>query len=542
MDLIYQNPFRVLGLPVTSSDKDIAKRIGDISLYADMGKPIEYDVDHYFPIKPIRSKESVKEAKQSIDQPFNKLFYALFWFWEGSKNTVDEMAFNELKNGNVDKALQFWEKEVEKGANSRNKSNRKNLAMLLLGLSQEGGVLNKEYYLNSLSISGEFLASGDFGKFSNQVLGANHNVELTETVNQYVDEMVSIAKQNLGKRKSKHKVTVKEILDHSSSYSDDISAIIEGKFIGENIYNIEQHIEIAQNKRKKDTTKSNKAGFELFENTQEDIKKLKSVLSKSDLKYQLIADKLAEEILQCGISYFNEYFESETDPGDESLELTYHAREIAIGNEVIDRISEGIDNCKEYINNKPKREKLKPVQNDFTFIYDKLRGLNSQTNISEYPTITRRFVESCIPKLNSIKNELGTDDEDYLELSDIVAGNAMGLCYEMLNSIAKYAEQEYSYDSYKKRGLFAYSLNQVEPVFDLVGKLHMSSKRRTDYNDFCNTGGFTARRPPYQRGSGSGRSTRDSTTTQDSGDEGGLAFMVVFGLLVLIIVFGSGGC
>ena len=147
MDLIYQNPFRVLGLPVTSSAKDIAKRIGDISLYAEMGKPMEYDVDHYFPTQPIRTKESVQEANQAIVQPQNKLFHSLFWFWEGEKNTVDKMAFNELRNGNIEKALEFWGKEIEKGANSRNKSNRKNLAILLLGLSQEGGVLNKEYFL-----------------------------------------------------------------------------------------------------------------------------------------------------------------------------------------------------------------------------------------------------------------------------------------------------------------------------------------------------------------------------------------------------------
>ncbi len=45
MDLIYQNPFRVLGIPVTATDREIAKQINDLTIYAEMGKAIEYDSD-----------------------------------------------------------------------------------------------------------------------------------------------------------------------------------------------------------------------------------------------------------------------------------------------------------------------------------------------------------------------------------------------------------------------------------------------------------------------------------------------------------------
>ena len=57
MDLIYQNPYRILGLPVTATDREIAKRIGDMSIYAEMGKSIEYNSDNYFPASPIRTTE-----------------------------------------------------------------------------------------------------------------------------------------------------------------------------------------------------------------------------------------------------------------------------------------------------------------------------------------------------------------------------------------------------------------------------------------------------------------------------------------------------
>ena len=70
-----------------------------------MGKAeVEYDSDHYFEAKPVRTNDSIEQAKQKIEQPKNKLFYAMFWFWDNSNNTVDEMAFAELNNGNAGKS------------------------------------------------------------------------------------------------------------------------------------------------------------------------------------------------------------------------------------------------------------------------------------------------------------------------------------------------------------------------------------------------------------------------------------------------------
>ena len=43
MDIIFQNPFRVLGLSVDATDREIVKQIDDLSIYTDMGKLIEYD-------------------------------------------------------------------------------------------------------------------------------------------------------------------------------------------------------------------------------------------------------------------------------------------------------------------------------------------------------------------------------------------------------------------------------------------------------------------------------------------------------------------
>ena len=240
MELIYQNPFRILGLPINAKDREIAKRIGDLAIYTDMGKEIDYKVDHFFPDRPIRSPKSIEEAKQKIDQPSNKLFYALFWFWENSNNTIDEMAFEELQNGHVEKAIEFWEKAIENGITAKNRSNHRNLATLKLGLSTHDGNLNKDTFLNSLSLSGEFLANGHFEEFTSQLLGDQYNVDLLETTSHYVDEIISIAKPHLDIQNG---IKTNELIEHFDTYPDTIQNNIIENFIGKHIHGIEKQIE-----------------------------------------------------------------------------------------------------------------------------------------------------------------------------------------------------------------------------------------------------------------------------------------------------------
>jgi len=507
MDIVYQNPFRVLGLPVNATDRQIAKQIGDIAIYADMGKSIEYDSDHFFSIKPIRTAESIQEAMQKIDQPNNKLFYALFWFWEKSNNTVDEMAFEELKSGNIEKAIEFWEKEVSKGLTSKNKSNHKNLSVLKLGLSTQSNKFDKNHFLNSLSLTGEFLANGHFEDFTNTVLGLKHSVNLMEVTNQYIDEIISMVKPHISTRKkSDIEVTTKELLFHFRTYPESIQNEIMQKFIGNQIHNIEREIEKSEHIRKEKISYVNNAGFDLYKNTQGDLKQLQAVLSKSDIKYQLVADKLAEELIGCSIAYFNKYYDSIIDPGDDSLKLLKYAKKIAVGDKIKDRITDNQPNMEEYVAEKPKRKKLKPLKAETDFIYNKLIDLQSETLFTEFPNIAIRFVNSCKPKLDIIKNKLGKTDDDFVEISDIVAGNAMGLCYELMERAIKVVEEKYPHNDYSKSTFLRTIVLQVEPVFTLVGNLEMSILKRKEYADFCDNVGFNTS-GSYQRSASSSSSS-----------------------------------
>jgi len=109
MEPIENNPFRVLGLPITASVREIEKRATELGTYASMGKTKSYDTD--FDGKPIdRAIEKVTAAKKKIQIEEEKFHHSLFWFW--NHNSVDELALDLVRDGQEEKACSIWEKAV----------------------------------------------------------------------------------------------------------------------------------------------------------------------------------------------------------------------------------------------------------------------------------------------------------------------------------------------------------------------------------------------------------------------------------------------
>ena len=110
MDAIKNNPFRVLGLPITASEREIAKQVNMLATYTAMGKENFFDADFNFLSKIERTPDTVDEARKQIEKSESKFLYSLFWFW--NNNSMDELALEVLKEGNTSKAIEIWEKSV----------------------------------------------------------------------------------------------------------------------------------------------------------------------------------------------------------------------------------------------------------------------------------------------------------------------------------------------------------------------------------------------------------------------------------------------
>ena len=110
MDAILNNPFRILGLPTTSSDKDIAKRVSDLLIYAEMGKKVSYETDLLFLGELDRSVDAIRLASKKIELPENKIFYSLLCF--DLKDNFERKSIEFLVKGDYKDAIDVLKKEI----------------------------------------------------------------------------------------------------------------------------------------------------------------------------------------------------------------------------------------------------------------------------------------------------------------------------------------------------------------------------------------------------------------------------------------------
>jgi len=124
----------------------------------------------------------------------------------------------------------------------------------------------------------------------------------------------------------------------------DFLNIVAKKYIEQ----IERLVEECKAKRKASAASGISAGSELFASAKNDLEHLKNTVGTYSVKYSSTADKVANEILQCSIDYYNENYEKTYPDGnyiETAQELAKKAKAIALGSVVKERIEKSIDTC-----------------------------------------------------------------------------------------------------------------------------------------------------------------------------------------------------
>ena len=126
MDIIKNNPYRIAGILSNATTKELEKQRGKIKAFAKVGKEIKSDFDFQILGKINRTEETVNQSFSNVEQNSDKVNYSLFWFLNASP--IDKIAFEYLKNGDEEKAIEIWEKVTnDKDVNSKNFSAFNNL-------------------------------------------------------------------------------------------------------------------------------------------------------------------------------------------------------------------------------------------------------------------------------------------------------------------------------------------------------------------------------------------------------------------------------
>ncbi|MDR0683321.1 MAG: hypothetical protein LBG15_15995, partial [Dysgonamonadaceae bacterium] len=217
------------------------------------------------------------------------------------------------------------------------------------------------------------------------------------------------------------------IRDENFSAKQDFVDIIVQKFTA----NITAQIENAHKQRTANKAGADVTGSKLYRQTKNDLEQIKSLLGAESLKYSNIADKLAHEILQCSIDYFNHYKDSAIDPGDIVRILAKKAQSLAVGDIAKQRCKENIEAIQEWIDDAPEREKQKKIKSPLDGLLATLQLFDSKI---ETIANAKALINQAKPDLNRIRLILGSSDGLYLKLSTSVAVQAQQYIIKEVNS------------------------------------------------------------------------------------------------------------
>lgn len=427
MQQIKNNPYRVIGLLVGATAPQQVRQIN--RLRQSIEAEVEPDEDFSFPVisKLQRTTETVNAAASKIHLESGKINASLFWFYKGNE-IDDDAAFDILKgeNGDKEEAQKIWTSAIKgKEITKRNVSCLHNLSTLLLSNAFKGNKIFVKILEDAITLKLKFLESdfsADLVKIATDENNRTNKVELQLI---FLKELHSEIEKNEDFSTDRF-LTILNNLNFSAK-----EEFLKG-FVQKPIRQIEDEISKTKTKRQADKRDAEIFGKELYENTEASIEQLKNVLDTSDIRYQNIADKLANEILQCGIDFFQEFKDEDFDPSDESMNLFDLASSIAVGNIVSQRCEENTENLQEWIDEKPDRDRQKLIADELTFIGSKLERFQS---LSDTISNAKDLIDSCKAKLIEIKKALGSNDEFYLNISSAVVQNAQNMLVQAVNEI-----------------------------------------------------------------------------------------------------------
>ena len=151
--LVYiHNAFRITGLAVDASTRDIKRRIDDLKAAEEMGDA-EEEHSHAFALHPPPGLELIREAALRLRDPERRIIEELFWFWpmEWGRGKQDP-ALVALANGDKESPLDTWTQAVSEGYAKSSIVSKHNLGVFyqLVALDWEELALEQDLSADSM--------------------------------------------------------------------------------------------------------------------------------------------------------------------------------------------------------------------------------------------------------------------------------------------------------------------------------------------------------------------------------------------------------
>ena len=421
LDIIQHNPYRLIGVYSTATRKEIVANLARIKANIRVNRQVSFpvDLDDILP-SPQRTAETIADAESKLALPKDIIRYAQFWFIENTE--IDKIAINNLSVGSYDKAISIWEK----------KENLSSVHNRILTFLIRGN------YGKALELAFLFYGKYSF-EFAQLILGKESNIVTSESLEHgFLDVLCD-------------EIGASEV----SLYiiNKDWGEYVGSKIVKPLIDDIERSITVAKETKGKGANIRLSAGTKLMTDTLTPLRNLKSELSVSDSRYQIIADKLGLTILQCGIDYYND--SNDDDAAFKAMKLQKYAQSVVVGKMAKDRCDENVRILEGIISKLPPLE----VMANHRAIQASLAAFAIEPDLI---SCSIQLIKDCAPHIVNIKEKLGSTHQYYLKISTTIINNALG------NIIAEVNEAQNSdFNTLKTTLISAWRAQLYMDKFDL---------------------------------------------------------------------------
>lgn len=454
--LITHNPYRLLGVFSNSPTREKVANMGKMKAFLKVGKAVSFPLDLVGILPAIeRTEELVSEADTKLALPAEQLKHAQFWFI--NESPIDEVAFNNLLAGDMEKAIEIWSKKD----NASSLQNRIVCALI------------KDEHASACNLA-EKLYTQFAEAFVSTVAGDTLKIEHPEFG--FLDNLAD-------------EIGVNVVLSHLS-ISEWRSHLSE-KAIVPLINTLQASINLAKANRIKGPNASYKAGIKLINETQETLQQLKKLASASNVQYQTIVNQLANEILQCGINYYND--SEDNDAAHKAMRIQKYAQSIAISGSITkDRCDENVRILDEIIAQLPPVEILSDFNSLMDLIKDFIEGKKEAKpesddtasrlirafsgrprlmdsifgpNLPDASDEINELLNKARPKIISMKEKVSSYEKHLMEVCTILANVILSKSIESVNNAQKILEREA-----QKIKSYSYSPSEVTKYNTLLHK------------------------------------------------------------------------
>ena len=438
--LVADNPFRVLGIFSNGSLKDLKANASRLNAYMKVGKTVEFPTDLSALMGNVeRNADIVTDATSQINLPKDKLKYALFWFAKG--NNIDEIAFNNLAGGDMDKAEQLFRKKT-----TYSSLINRGVLKFIQGDSD-----------SAIQLISQVVYDETYRKdFVSAICDDTFSIEEDELSKMFIDSLLTAFDGN------KLYSVFKDINSTASEYLIGISSQTHIDYINNEISKA--------NSAGDDSEAQYEAGLQLMENTKEPLKKLKGIFGVKNFRYQQIADSLSKTILQCGIGYYNETDDDDYVSIDKAMKLQKYATDIAVGGITKERCQKNLailEKKKKDLPPKEVAEADRVLKGEF-FMFK----LSDCDNVED----VINFIKRCAPYLVKFKEVLGEDGDLYTQMSTIVASLSLDKIVEIVNALG----EDTPYSDVKR--IIGQSWNAMQYISKLDYVSDFETRYKTNYD------------------------------------------------------------